>query len=113
MTNEREDLKGLLSALGLCARARGLIFGVPQICDAMRSGGKNKPLVVIEASDTSENTHKKINDKCSFYGVRHTRIACDGATLAAALGKTASLAAVAITDGSLLRLAEKYIQETV
>ena len=110
MNNERDDRSAkLLSNLGLCARARGLIFGVPQICDAMRKGGKGAPLIVLEASDTSDNTHKKISDKCSYYNVRHVRIDCDGVMLAAALGKSASLAAVAVTDKSLLQLAEKYI----
>ena len=33
--------KKLLGALGLCSRARKLIFGVPMICEAMRGGGKN------------------------------------------------------------------------
>ena len=108
MTDERSDRsKKLLSRLGLCARARGLIFGVPQICDAMRRGGKSAPLIVLEAMDTSENTHKKITDKCSYYKVRHVRIDCTGEILAAALGKSASLGAVAVTDSSFLRLVEE------
>ena len=104
-----ESPQKLLSCLGLCARARGLIFGVPQICDAMRRGGKGAPLIVLEASDTSDNTHKKITDKCTYYDIRHIRLDCGGDTLASALGKSASLAAVAITDASFVRLIEKYI----
>ena len=106
---ELENEKKLLGALGLCARARKLIFGVPMICDAMRNGGKNFPQLVFEASDTSENTHKKIADKTAYYKVRTVRLKCDGATLASALGKTSSLAAVAITDEQMCRMAEKYI----
>lgn len=101
--------KKLLGALGLCARARKLIFGVPMICEAMRGGGKNYPLIILEAADTSDNTHKKIADKAAFYKVRTVRLNCDGATLASALGKTSSLAAVAITDEQMCRMAEKYI----
>ena len=99
----------LLASLGLCARARKLIFGVPMICDAMRRGGKNAPQIVFEASDTSENTHKKIADKTAYYKVRTVRLKCDGATLASALGKTSSLAAIAITDAQMCRMVEKYI----
>ena len=106
---EGYDEKKLLSSLGLCARAGKLIFGVPMICDALRSGGNKTPLLVFEAADTSENTHKKIADKTAFYGVRTVRLKCDGATLASALGKTSSLAAVALTDGQMCRMAEKYI----
>ena len=99
----------LLPSLGLCAKAGAAVFGVPMICEAMRRGGKNAPLLVLEASDTSDNTHKKITDKCKFYGVRHVRLSCTGDVLAAALGKSASLGAVAITDGGLCRMIEKYI----
>ena len=99
----------LLGSLGLCARARKIIFGVPMICEAMRKGGKNSPLLIVEASDTSDNTHKKIADKAAYYKVRTVRLNCDGATLALALGKTSSLAAVAITDEQMCRMVEKYI----
>lgn len=99
----------LLSALGLCVRAGKVIFGVPMICDALKKGGANKPVLIIEASDTSDGTHKKIADKSAFYQVRTVRIDCDGATLASALGKTASLAAVAIKDEKMCSIVEKYI----
>ncbi len=92
--------QAMLSRLGLCVRAGKVIFGVPQICEAMR-GGKNAPVAVFEAADTSENTHKRITDKCQFYNVTQIRLSCDGATLAAALGKSAVLGAVAVTDRGL------------
>jgi ribosomal protein L7Ae-like RNA K-turn-binding protein len=107
--NDREEK--ILSVLGLCARSRELIMGVPQICDALgkvRKKGKY-PLIVFEASDTSQNTHKRISDKCGFYKVKHVRLATDGETLAKRLGKTSMLAAVAVTNENLCLLAEKYI----
>ena len=106
------DEKKLLSVLGLCAKAGSLVFGVPQICEVL-AGSKKKgkyPLLVIEAGDTSENTHKRISDKCAYYKVEHIRLRTDGATLAHALGKTSMLAAVAITDENLCRLAQKNIR---
>ena len=104
---ERE--KKLLSSLGLCAKAGKIIFGVPMICEALR-GAKGKDVaLILEASDTSDGTHKKIADKSSFYQVRTVRIDCDGATLASALGKTSSLAAVAIKDKEMCKIVEKYI----
>ncbi len=101
--------KKLLGSLGLCARAGKLIFGVPMICDAMRRGGMGAPRIVLEASDTSENTHKKISDKCNYYQVRQVRLTCDGASLASALGKTSSLAAVAVADPSFCTLIESAL----
>ncbi len=106
MTNEKK----LLTTLGLCVRAGKVIFGVPMICDAMRRGGHGKPVLVLEASDTSENTHKRISDKCTWYQAKHIQLKeTDGAALAAALGRTSSLAAVALTDPDMSRMAEKYL----
>ena len=104
------DEKKLLSALGLCARARRITVGVPMICEAMRSGGKSAPSLVFEASDTSENTHKRLSDKCGYYGVRHIRLNADGDTLARTVGKSSAVAAVAIADAEFCRLAEQYIR---
>ena len=109
--NERNDERKLLSALGLCARARKLIYGVPMICEAMRRTGEGRPLLVLEAADTSENTHKKITDKCQFYQIKHIRLSTDGASLAAALGKTSVLAAVAVCDASMQKLVERCLTE--
>ena len=107
---EQVNVQRLLLSLGLCARARALIFGVPMICDGMRKGGKNSPILVLEAADTSQNTHKRLTDKCSYYNTRHVRLLCTGEELAAAVGKSSSIGAVAITDGNFVRLIEKNIQ---
>ena len=105
--NKQNNHKKLLSSLGLCARAGALIFGTPMVCEAMRN--EKKPLLVLESSDTSEGTHKRLTDKCTFYQVRHVRLACTGVELAAALGKTASLAAVALRDEQLCRLIDQQL----
>ena len=109
--NDKDREEKILSVLGLCARSRELIMGVPQICDALgRENKKGKyPLIVFEASDTSQNTHKRISDKCGYYNVKHVRLMTDGETLAKRLGKTSMLAAVAVTNKNLCLLAEKYI----
>ena len=106
---DAESRKRFLSSLGLCARAGKLIYGVPMICEALKKGGALKPVLIVESSDTSDGTHKRIADKAAFYGVRTVRIDCDGATLALALGKTSSLAAVAIKDKEMFSIVEKYI----
>jgi ribosomal protein L7Ae-like RNA K-turn-binding protein len=103
------DNAKLLSTLGLCVKAGKVIFGVPMICDAMRKGTKNAPVLVLEASDTSENTHKKLTDKCTYYKTRLIRLDIGGEQLAAAVGKSAHIGAVALTDTGLGALVEKYI----
>ncbi len=91
-----------LTTLGLCARAGALIFGTDLICDAMRDQTKGKkPILVIEASDTSARTHKKLTDKCSYYQVRHITVEYDAAKLSAALGRPRRIAAVGVTDTNL------------
>ena len=101
----------LLSSLGLCARAGALVFGTAMVCDAMRAGGKKRPRLVLEACDTSQATHKKLTDKCTFYGVRHVRLPATGEALAAALGKSAVLAAVAVCDDNLCRMLDGHISD--
>ena len=99
----------LLSSLGLCVRAGRVIFGVPMTCDAMRWGGSKKPVLVLEAADTSENTHKRLQDKCAYYGVKHIRLSLGGDSLAAATGKSFFLGAVAVTEAGMAGLIEKYL----
>ena len=96
-------------SLGLCSKAGKLIFGVPMIIEAMQKG--KKVFLVIEAQDTSDNTHKKITDKCNFYGVKKIRLDVDGGVLASYVGKSSSLAAVAITDESFYQMVSKYISD--
>ena len=114
MSGETISQKGsneekLLSCLGLCVRAGKAVFGTPMICDAMRKGGASRPVTVFEAADTSENTHKKITDKCEYYKIKHIRLTCGGERLADALGKSSFLAAVAVTDEKMSMMVEKYI----
>lgn len=104
------DEKKLLSSLGLCARAGKITVGVPLICEAMRRGGVSAPRLVIEASDTSDNTHKRISDRCGYYNVRAVRIDADAMTLATAIGKQSPVGAVAVNDTQMCRLVEKYIR---
>ena len=96
-------------SLGLSSKAGKLIYGVPMIIEAMQKG--KKVYLVIEAGDTSDNTHKKITDKCSFYGVEKIRIDADGGELASRIGKSSSLAAVAITDESFYKMVSKNISD--
>lgn len=101
----------LLSTLGLCARARKLVTGTPMVCEALRTGGKTPVLAVLEASDTSENTHGKLASKCTYYRVPLYRIAADTARLAHAVGKTGAVAAVGVTDENLFKALARYLPE--
>lgn len=97
----------LLGAIGLCKRAGKLICGVPLICTEMRKGGRVS--VVLAASDASDNTKKKLNDKCNFYGVRLVYLPYTAEELADAVGKDAPIGAVAITDAQMVRAVEAHL----
>ena len=99
-----------LSALGLCAKARKLIGGSAMICESLR--GAKKPFLVLCAADNSENTAKKLKDKCSFYGVPTITLRATGTALADAVGKRGGhLSAVAVTDENLCRLIRSSLEQ--
>ena len=56
----------ILSNLGLCQRAGGIIAGEELVVEAIRN---NSVYLVFLASDAGANTTKKIKDKANYYGV--------------------------------------------
>ena len=101
------DEKKLLGVIGMCRRAGKAVIGVPMICEHLRKrgvaeNGDGEDIIVFEASDSSDNTHKKLTDKCRYYNVKHIRLGADCVILGNALGKSAT-AAVAIADKNFCR----------
>ncbi len=97
-----DENRALLFSLGLCAKAGKLIYGVPMVCEALK---KQKSVVaVFGAADNSPNSQKRLSDRCAFYGVPLYTLSINGDTLAAAVGKGARLAALAVTDQNLCQL---------
>lgn len=110
MSEQVRDSKKLLSTLGLCARAGALVYGTDNVCDALRRGTpRGRICLVIEAEDSSQNTHKKLTDKCTYYNIEHRVISASASALGAALGRAGLLAAVGITDENLKRAVEKQL----
>lgn len=104
------DPERTLGALGLCARARKLIFGTPQVCEALK--GREKPYLVLMPSDNSDNTAKRLRDRCAFYGIPLVELEVDADRLSHAVGKSGRIAAVAVTEPGLYRLvADTLTQE--
>ena len=93
--------RALLFALGLCAKAGKLIYGVPMVCEALK---KQKIVAVFSAADNAPNSAKRLSDRCTFYGVPLYELHINGDTLASAVGKSARLAALAVTDQNLCQL---------
>lgn len=84
----------VLGTLGMAMRANKLGTGDAVIEDVRN---KNAKLIVI-AEDASDNTKKKIIDKCQFYGVDYVFIE-SGAVLSHAIGKTNRMAVSVKEEG--------------
>ncbi len=97
-----------LSMLGLAKRAGALITGTDLVTKTLPSG---RIRLVMYAENSSQNTEKKITDKCKFYGIRCVKIAYTGEDVAHAIGKLSSVCAIGVCDenfsGQLLTLISK------
>lgn len=85
-----------MGLLGLAARAGKLVYGTPMVCEALKE--KKNVYYVFRAKGASENTNKRISDRCAYYGVTLVDIELDIAEFGRRLGKSGELAAVALTD---------------
>ena len=84
-----------LSMLGLAKRAGALITGTDLVTKALPSG---KICLVIYAENSSQNTEKKITDKCKFYGTQCVKAEYAAQDIAHAIGKLSSTCAIGVSD---------------
>lgn len=97
----------ILQLLGIAMRARKVVTGEEL---AIREVQNGKASLVIVSEDASENTAKKITDKCTFFNVEK-QVFGSRAELGYAIGKE-SRVILAITDagfaGKLSQLLNEY-----
>jgi len=99
--------KNALNFIGLMNRAGALITGTDLVLSGVRSG---KVKMVLIDDSTSENTFKKITDKCKFYSVSYIRVAT-GIDLGLAIGNS-NRKVIGITDPNFVKaLKEKLDKE--
>ncbi|MCZ0702604.1 ribosomal protein L7Ae-like RNA K-turn-binding protein [Natronobacillus azotifigens] len=89
MSNEQK----YLNLIGLAYRARKISLGEEQI---VRDIQKAKAKLVLIASDTGQQTKKKLTDKCNYYQIPF-RMTVERDQLSHAIGKSGRVA-VAILD---------------
>lgn len=115
MTNERnagiDPTAKLKMTIGLAAKAGKAVFGTPLICESLKMSGAKKCILVLEGADSSENTHKKLSDKCAFYGAELIRLPISMAELSSAVGKRSAVAAVGIRDEGLAKAITKKLED--
>ena len=82
-----------LNIVGLAFRARKCVTGEDLIIQHIRD---NRAKLLLIANDISEQTKKKLTDKCKTYDVPYIEVG-DRKTLGNAIGKSERVA-IAITD---------------
>ncbi|MBR7552930.1 YlxQ family RNA-binding protein [Allobacillus sp. GCM10007491] len=95
-----------LNLLGLANRARKLVLGEGAIVEGIRS--KQVKLVLI-AEDASDNTQKKLVDKCKSYQVPYV-IVDNRQVLSKAIGKEGRVA-VGVTDAGFSEKLSELLRE--
>ncbi|MFV9509815.1 YlxQ family RNA-binding protein [Tepidibacillus sp. LV47] len=83
----------ILSIIGLAQRARKIISGEELVVNAIKD---QKVFFVLLSTDASENTKKKIANKCEYYQIPY-RIQFSRQELGQAIGKP-SRVVIGITD---------------
>ena len=106
-----EGVKKLKMTIGLAAKAGKAVYGTPLICESLKMTGDKKCSLVLEGSDSSDNTHKKLSDKCAFYGAELIRLPLTMEELSGAVGKKSLVAAVGIRDKGLADAVRTKLKE--
>ena len=109
----KPEIQRALRLLGLAARAGRVIAGIELLCTALKRGTAGKtPLLILEAGDSSENSHKRINDRAAYYGVPIYRLPIDGEALGLAVGKREKrISAIGVTEPNLAKALEEALGE--
>lgn len=97
-------MNNVTNILGLATRARKIVTG-EMVLNAIRS--HSAKLVVI-AEDASDNTKKRLIDKCTFYNVEYVFIE-SSAILSQAIGKNNRMA-IAINDLGFAEKIKNYLK---
>ncbi|MBU6081077.1 YlxQ family RNA-binding protein [Allobacillus halotolerans] len=100
------NMSNYLNLLGLANRARKLVHGEGTIVEGIRN--KQVKLVLI-AEDASDNTQKKLTDKCKSYQVPYV-IIDNRQVLSKAIGKEGRVA-VGVTDAGFSEKLSELLRE--
>ena len=94
--------------LGFATRAGKTVVGTDLVCRAMPSG---KVRLVVISDGASDSTKKKLSTKSEFYGIKFLIADLDTEELGKVIGKSASVAAVAVTEEMFAREILKLFTE--
>jgi len=98
--------KDILNFIGLMNRAGALITGTDLVLNGVRSG--KVKMVLIDAL-VSENTFKKITDKCKYYNVYYIKVEND-VNLGLAIGNS-SRKVIGITEQNFVKALKEKLNK--
>ncbi len=90
-----ENTEKFLSMLGLSRRAGKVIIGTPLVTGTLPSG---KVKVTFYTADASDNTKKRITDKCRFYNTECIMIDIPSDKIGKMVGMNTGVCVVGVTD---------------
>ena len=105
---EIKNKQRLSGMLGFAMRAGKIIVGTELVCRAMPSG---KVKLTVISGGASDSTKKKLTVKSDFYGIKSLVADIDTEELGRVIGKSSSVAAVAVTDEMFAREILKLFTE--
>lgn len=95
------DNEAWMSLLGLATRARKTISGEGLVIKEIQ---KSKAKLVLISKDASENTMKKVQDKCSYYRIPYLFVE-SREKLGHAIGKEARVVVALLDQGFATKIA--------
>lgn len=95
----------ILNTLGICACARKISYG-----ETLLKEIKNKKIYfVVVASDASDNSKKRIIDKCTYYKCEYV-VCLNKASITKSIGRVDLVSAVGIKDYNLVKKLKENIE---
>ncbi len=94
--------------LGIARKAGQLVMGTELVMKAL--AGKNPQIhMVLASSGASNNTKKRISDRCSYYNVTQYTIPQTPDELSRLLGKSCTVCCIGITDQGFAEGLKRYL----
>ena len=94
--------------LGMARKAGRLVMGTDIVMKAMAH--KNPPVFLVLASEgASDNTKKRISDRCLYYNVKRYTVPQTPDELSHLLGKTGAVCCIGVTDEAFAKGLTRYL----
>ncbi len=103
--NNSIDNSKLMGIIGLAAKAGKIVVGTEIVTGKIKSG--KKILLVLIASDVSQNTYKKIVNCCDYYKVDYVQLKQNRDEISHAVGKSCLTSSVGIIDQNFVNAIKK------